>query len=47
VALTRLKGLADAKRKNAIKGWLLFAAIGLEVTAVALLGVAVTIVIVA
>ncbi|MCW3101227.1 MAG: hypothetical protein JWL77_6845 [Chthonomonadaceae bacterium] len=45
VALTRLKGLADAKCKNGIKGWLLFAAIGLEVTAVALLGVAVSIVI--
>jgi hypothetical protein len=45
VALTRVKALASAKRKNGFKGWLLFAAILLEVVAVTLLGVAVWIVI--
>jgi hypothetical protein len=45
VALTRVKALRDAKRKNTIKGRLLFAAIGLEVVAVALVGVAVSLVI--
>jgi len=45
VAATRVKALEDAKRKNGIKGNLLFAAIGLEVLAVALVGVAVCIVI--
>ncbi|MGI8438639.1 MAG: hypothetical protein ACR2NV_00295 [Thermoleophilaceae bacterium] len=45
VALTRVKALRDAKGKNTAKGRLLFAAIGLEVLAVGLVGVAVAIVI--
>jgi hypothetical protein len=45
VALTRLKALRDAKRKNTIKGVCLFVAIGLEVVAVALVGVAMVLVI--
>jgi len=45
VALTRVKALIDAKRKNGIKGAFLFAAIAFEVLAVALVGVAVCIVI--
>ncbi len=45
VALTRVTALRDAKSKNTIKGRLLFAAITLEVFAVALVGVSVWLVI--
>jgi hypothetical protein len=45
VALTRVKALRDAKHKNTMKAKLLFAAISLEVVAVALVGVAVAVVI--
>ncbi len=45
IALTRVKTLRDAKKKNGLKGWMLFAAMALEVAAVALVGIAVWIVI--
>jgi hypothetical protein len=45
VALTRVKALRDAKRKNGWKGRFLFAAIAFEVLAVSFVGVAVCIVI--
>jgi hypothetical protein len=45
IALTRAKSLADAKCKNGVKAWFLFAAITCEAIAVGLLGVAVCIVI--
>ena len=45
VALTQLKTLAAAKRVNEQKGWALIAAMGLEIIAVALVGVAMGIVV--
>ena len=45
IALTRVKTLRDAKQKNGLKGWILFAAMALEVVAVALVGIAIWIVI--
>ncbi len=41
IALTRTNMLRDAKKKNGWKGWLLFAAMSLEVVAVAFVGVAI------
>ena len=42
IAFTRLKALQSAKQKNAIKGWALAAAIGLEALAVGSLAIAVS-----
>lgn len=44
IALTRLKALTDAKRKNGYKGWALVAAIGFEMLAVFFLAGAVSII---
>lgn len=41
IALTQIRVLADAKRKNTWKGWLLFSALLCEVLAVACVGVAI------
>ncbi len=42
IALTRVKALADAKRKNGIKGWVLLAGMALEVAGVACVAMAVS-----
>lgn len=41
IAFTRAKALADAKRKNGWKGWMLFGALALEVAAIGLLTLAI------
>lgn len=41
IALTQVRVLRDAKRKNGLKGWLLFGALVLEVVAVAFVMVAI------
>jgi hypothetical protein len=41
IAFTRANALADAKRKNGWKGWMLFGALALEVTAIGLLTTAI------
>jgi hypothetical protein len=41
IAFTRAKALADAKRKNGWKGWMLFGALSLEVAAIGLLTAAI------
>jgi hypothetical protein len=42
IALTRVKALRDAKLKNSIKGWLLFAGMGFEMLAVGCVALAIS-----
>jgi hypothetical protein len=42
IALTQVKVLKDAKRKNTVKGWLLFVALSAEVIAIGFVGVAIS-----